>query len=153
MSQICRNRLLLQKLYSTKTVYTQFNSFSTTQCMQELRKLAVVKVVDNSALGKAALDAGKPGRIIHVYNQSHVATIGDQVLLAIKGEKIKALVVGCKQKQKSGVPRFDSNNVVLLDETGNPLGTRITVPLPSAIKEKDVNGQMTKLFSIAPAFL
>lgn len=121
--------------------------------MWELRKLAKVKVVDNSALGKAALKAGKSARIIHVYNQNHVALVGDKVLVAIKGEKRRALVVGCKQAQKFGVPRFDSNNIVLLDETGNPLGSRITVPLPSAIKGKDINGEMTKLFSIAPAFL
>lgn len=125
--------------------------FSTTNCLQELRKLARVRVVDNSALGRAATVAGKPARIIHVYNKQEVAYLGDKVLLAIKGQKKRAYVVGCKQKQKPNVPKFDSNNVVLIEDNGTPVGTRITVPIPSDLRGKE--GDFTKILSIATRFV
>lgn len=125
--------------------------FSTTNCLQELRKLARVRVVDNSALGRAATVAGKPARIIHVYNKQEVAHLGDKVLLAIKGQKKRAYVVGCKQKQRPNVPKFDSNNVVLIEDNGTPVGTRITVPIPSDLRGKE--GDFTKILSIATRFV
>ena len=124
---------------------------STTSCLQELRKLARVRVVDNSSLGRAATVAGRPARVIHVYNKQEVAHLGDKVLLAIKGQKKRAYVVGVKQKQKPGVPRFDSNNVVLVEDNGSPVGTRITVPVPSMLRGKE--GDFTKILSIATKFV
>lgn len=67
---------------------------------------------------------GKPPKIIHVYNKQAVGKIGDKVLVAIKGQKKKGILVGLKQKQKPKVPKFDTNNVVLIDDNGTPLGTR-----------------------------
>lgn len=113
--------------------------------------MARVKVVDNSALGREAVAAGKPARIIHVYNKKEVAYLGDKVLLAIRGQKKKAYLVGLKQKQKPNVPRFDSNNVVLVDDSGSPLGTRITVPIPSKLRSKE--GDFTKILSLATKFV
>ena len=52
-------------------------------------------------------------------------------MVSIMGQKKKGIVVGVKQKQKHGVPRFDSNNIVLIEENGNPSGNRITAPLPN----------------------
>ena len=124
---------------------------STTTCLQELRKLARVRVVDNSSLGRAAAVSGRPARIIHVYNKQEVARLGDKVLLAIKGQKKKAYVVGVKQKQKPGVPKFDTNNVVLIEDNGSPVGTRITVPIPSALRSKD--GDFIKIMSLATKFV
>ena len=119
--------------------------------LHELRKLSRVQVVDNSALGRAAAMTGRPPRIIHVYRKKGFATIGDKVLLAIKGEKKKAIVVGVKQKQSSGIPRFDSNNVVLIEENGSPTGTRVTAPVPSVLRGR--GGRFTKLLSIATKFV
>ncbi|XP_070383685.1 large ribosomal subunit protein uL14m [Dermacentor albipictus] len=101
-----------------------------------------LRVVDNSALGRQAMMDGKPPKIIHVYNKTGFATIGDksqsvalQVLVAILGQKKRGFVVGCKHmKQRPLVPRYDTNNMVLLDDSGNPLGTRILVPLPSLLR-------------------
>ena len=51
--------------------------------------------------------------------------------------------------------RFDSNNVVLIEENGNPSGTRITAPLPNMIRpilKRDSNpkkADYTKLLAIA----
>ncbi|CAG0920121.1 unnamed protein product, partial [Notodromas monacha] len=61
----------------------------------------------------------------------------DKVLVAIKGLKKKAIIVGCKgQWVKSHVPRFDTNNCVLVNDDMSPLGNRILVPIPHS---KDVD--------------
>lgn len=100
----------------------QTSGFHMSAVCNEIRKLARLRVVDNCEIGKKAMAEGKPPRVIHVYNKKMVAYTGDMVLLAIKGEKKKGILVGCKQKQKSKVPRFDTNNVVLIDDNGTPIG-------------------------------
>lgn len=85
--------------------------------------------------------------------------LGDKVLVAIKGEKKKGILVGLKQNQKPMVPKFDSNNVVLIDDSGTPLGTRIHVPIPTVLrtilKEKTFakGTDYTKLLAIASRFV
>lgn len=137
----------------------QNSEFHTTNTMHEIRKLARLRVVDNSEIGKRAMAEGKPPRVIHVYNKRAVGFIGDQVLVAIKGEKKKGILVGLKQKQKPNVPKFDSNNVVLIDDTGTPLGTRIHVPIPNILrtimKKKTIakGADYTKLLAISSRFV
>ena len=83
------------------------------------------------------------------------AKLGDRVLVAILGQKKKGIVVGMKAKQRPGVPKFDSNNIVLIEENGNPSENRITAPLPNVFRpilQKDSNpkkADYTKLFAIA----
>lgn len=62
--------------------------------------------------------------------------LGDKVLVTVLGQMKKAYVVGCVQKQKAFVPRFDSNNVVLVNDQNVPLGTRITCPIPNFLRHK-----------------
>lgn len=38
--------------------------------------------------------------------------------MAIKGQKKKAVIVGVKQKQRALIPKFDSNNIVLIEDNG-----------------------------------
>ena len=84
---------------------------------------------------------------------------GDKVLVAIKGQKRKAVLVGLKQNQKAFVPKFDSNNIVLIEDNGTPIGTRIHVPVPSVLRQilRDRSVakviDFTKLLSIAPRFV
>lgn len=131
----------------------------TTAVCNEIRKLARLRVVDNSEIGKRAMAEGKPPRVIHVYNKKSVGFIGDRVLMAIKGEKKKGILVGLKQNQKTNVPKYDSNNVVLIDDNGTPLGTRIHVPIPNVLrtilKERthSKGADYTKLLAIATKFL
>ena len=129
----------------------KFLSFSTTSTLHELQKLSRVKIVDNSMLGRKTVLAGKPPKIIHVYKKNKRAFIGDKVLLAIMGQKKKAYIVGCVQKQKANVPRFDTNNAVLVEDNGTPTATRIRVPIPSALRGKE--GDFTKILSIATKFV
>lgn len=151
------------------------NLHVTTACM-EIRKLARLRVVDNSDIGKSAMAEGKPPKCIHVYNKRGVGYIGtlmyfkvgfyydifvsgDKVLVAIKGEKKKAILVGLKQKQQPLVPKFDSNNIVLIDDNGTPLGTRIHTPIPTILRKilkertQAKGADYTKLLGIATRFV
>lgn len=80
-------------------------------------------------------------------------------MVAIKGQKKKGVLVGLKQKQKAFVPRFDSNNVVLIEDNGTPIGTRIHVAIPSVLrqilKERSVAKVVdyTKILSIATKYV
>lgn len=79
--------------------------------------------------------------------------------MAIKGEKKKGILVGLKQNQKTRVPKFDSNNLVLIDDNGTPLGTRLHVPIPTILrtilKEKTHSKGVdyTKVLGIASKFV
>lgn len=84
---------------------------------------------------------------------------GDKVLVAIRGEKRKGILVGVKKHQPANVPKFDTNNIVLIDDNGTPLGTRIHVPIPhilrTILKEKTIpkKTDFTKLLSIAARYV
>lgn len=110
------------------------HQFHTSAACLEIRKLTRLRVVDNSEIGKIAMVEGKPPKCIHIYNKTGVGKIGDKVLVAIKGQKKKGILVGLKQKQKPKIPKFDSNNLVLIDDNGTPLGTRIHVPIPTILR-------------------
>ncbi|XP_065572462.1 large ribosomal subunit protein uL14m-like [Artemia franciscana] len=146
-------------LRTAQKVLQGANEFSTTSTANHIMHMTRLRVVDNSALGKQAMLEGRPPKCIHVYNKTRVGTIGDKVMIAINGQKKKAVIVGVKQKQRSLVPKFDSNNIVLIDDNGTPLGTRIYAPIPSVLrkilKERCVPKKIdyTKLLSIATKFV
>lgn len=138
---------------------SSIRSFHTSGTLNELRKLTRVRAVCNTEIGQQAMAEGKPPKIIHVYNKKSIGTIGDKVLLAVKGEKKKAIIVGCVKTQKPNIPRFDTNNVVLIENNGTPMGTRIHVPIPhqlrTILKNKTFGKGIdyTKLLAIAPKFV
>ncbi|XP_060555636.1 large ribosomal subunit protein uL14m-like isoform X2 [Ruditapes philippinarum] len=142
---LCRN---ISRVLSTNL---QVRNISTSCCLKELQKLSTVKVVDNSMMGRKAVLAGKKVKIIHVYNKTSIGRIGDMVKVTIMGEMKKAYIVGCVQKQKPNVPRFDTNNIVLIEENGIPTGTRIRAPIPSCLRGKE--GDFTKILSMASKFV
>jgi len=84
---------------------------------------------------------------------------GDKVLVTIKGEMKKAIVVGVKRFQKHGIPSHDTNNIVLIDDNGTPIGTRINAPIPMVLrkilKEKTFakGADYTKVLAIASRFV
>ncbi|XP_055911095.1 39S ribosomal protein L14, mitochondrial [Eupeodes corollae] len=143
----------------TLTSLTQSSKIHLSSRCYEIRKLARLRVVDNSEVGKRAMAEGKPPRCIHVYNKRGVGLIGDKVLVAIKGQMKKGILVGLKQNQKPKIPKFDSNNLVLIDDNGSPLGTRIHVPIPTILrtilKEKTFSkgADYTKVLAIATRYL
>ncbi|KAI9582185.1 39S ribosomal protein L14, mitochondrial [Glossina fuscipes] len=158
---LCLRRKVISEsiLQLVNTAHLNNASLHTTPTCNEIRKLARLRVVDNSEIGKRAMAEGRPPRCIHVYNKRGVGYIGDKVLVAIKGEMKKGILVGLKQNQKPKVPKFDSNNLVLIDDNGTPLGTRVHVPIPTILrtilKERThaKGADYTKLLAIAGRFI
>jgi len=114
-------------------------------------KMCRFRVVDNSNIGRAAELAGKPAKCIHVYKKTGIGYLGDKVLVAIQGQKKRGYIVGLRQKQKPNVPRFDTNNIVLVEDNGTPTGTRIRAPVPSSLRGH--SGDFTKILAIATKFV
>ena len=90
------------------------------------------------------------------------ASIGDTIVIAVKeaipngkvkkGTVHKAVIVRTRQslfRQDGSSVKFDNNAVVIIDEKGEPIGTRIIGPVTRELRNK---GQ-TKIISLAPEVL
>ena len=90
------------------------------------------------------------------------ASIGDSIVISVKdaipngkikkGTVHKAVVVRTKQsvyRNDGSSVKFDNNAVVITDDKGEPIGTRIFGPVT---RELRVKGQ-TKIISLAPEVL
>jgi large subunit ribosomal protein L14 len=90
------------------------------------------------------------------------ATVGDIIVVSIKeaqpkgrvkkGDVRKAIVVRVSQdiKRRDGsVIRFDNNAAVLINNQGEPIGTRIFGPVPRELRAKN----HMKIISLAPEVL
>jgi large subunit ribosomal protein L14 len=95
-------------------------------------------------------------------SRQRYATVGDQIVVTVKdalpngnvkkGTVSRAVVVRvCKEiRRKDGsYIRFDDNAVVLLNEGGDPRGTRIFGPVARELRELD----FMKIVSLAPEVL
>ncbi|KAG5305764.1 PREDICTED: 39S ribosomal protein L14, mitochondrial-like [Acromyrmex echinatior] len=71
--------------------------------------------MDNSEIERQTMMEDKPSRCIHVYNKREVIEFS-----CIKDKK-KGILVGLKQQQTLKVPKFDSNNLVLMDNNGKSI--------------------------------
>ena len=117
------------------------------------------EVADNSG--------AKVAYVIRVYGgstasgrfQRRTAGVGDRVFVSIKralpgadvkpGDKSKAVVVRTTKSTRradGSYVRFDSNAVVLIQEDGNPKGTRIFGPVARELRDKNY----MKIVSLAP---
>lgn len=90
------------------------------------------------------------------------ASVGDTIVVSIKeaiprgrvkkGDVRKAIVVRVRKdiKRKDGsVIRFDQNAAVLVNNSGEPIGTRIFGPVPRELRAKN----HMKIISLAPEVL
>tara|TARA_Y100000590_G_C15029049_1_gene754318 strand:- start:202 stop:570 length:369 start_codon:yes stop_codon:yes gene_type:complete len=90
------------------------------------------------------------------------ASVGDLIVIAVKdaipngkvkkGSVHKAVVVRTKKaiyRNDGSAVKFDNNAVVITDEKGEPIGTRIFGPVTRELRTK---GQ-TKIISLAPEVL
>ena len=90
------------------------------------------------------------------------ASIGDKIVVTVKnalpsgnikkGTVSKAVVVRTKKeirRNDGSYIRFDDNAVVLLNNTGEMIGTRIFGPVARELREK----QFMKIISLAPVVL
>ena len=121
-----------------------------------LQLCSVCEVADNTGAKRAA--------IIGVLGEhKHYGEIGDIVKAHIKeaapdgavkkSELVNAVVVRTKKairRADGSYLRFDSNAVVIIDEEGNPRGTRIFGPVARELREQK---RFMKIISLAPEVL
>lgn len=113
----------------------------------------VLDVADNSGARKASF--------IGVLNSKgkHWAQVGDIIKVNIKesapeaavkkGQMAKAVIVRTKfpiRRSDGTYVRFDSNAVVIIDDAGNPRGTRVFGPVARELR----NMEYMKIVSLAP---
>lgn len=103
-------------------------------------------------------------------SKKRYATIGDEIIVAVKdsqpayglrdsiGKKVhakavqRAVVVRTKKEIRrpdGSYIRFDDNAVAIIDEKGNPKGTRIFGPVARELRDK----KFMKIISLAPEVL
>ena len=95
-------------------------------------------------------------------SKQRYASIGDLIVISVKeaipngkvkkGSVHKAVVVRTRQaiyRNDGSAVKFDNNAVVITDEKGEPIGTRIFGPVTRELRTK---GQ-TKIISLAPEVL
>ncbi len=121
-----------------------------------LQLCSVCEVADNTGAKRAA--------IIGVLGErKRYGEIGDIVKAHIKeaapdgavkkSELVSAVVVRTKKairRADGSYLRFDSNAVVIIDEEGNPRGTRIFGPVARELREQK---KFMKIISLAPEVL
>lgn len=87
------------------------------------------------------------------------ATVGDVIICSVrdaephaavkKGEVVRAVIVRTKcyiRRHDGSKLRFDSNSCVLIDDKGNPRGTRIFGPVAREVRDRGY----VKISSLAP---
>ena len=117
---------------------------------------SILDVADNSGARKIAVInpvGGATGRY---------AKLGDIVAAAVKeavprsavkkGQVVRAVIVRTKKEHRrrdGSYIRFDRNAAVLVDEQGEPLGTRVFGPVARELRER----KFMKIISLAPEVL
>ncbi len=90
------------------------------------------------------------------------ASVGDSIICSVKvatpngvvkkGDVVKAVVVRTKKAIKrpdGSYIRFDENSAVIIDDQGQPRGTRIFGPVARELRDRDY----MKIISLAPEVL
>ena len=101
---------------------------------------------------------------IKVLGGSHrrYASVGDIIVVSVKeaipngtvkkGDVVKAVVVRCTKETRrpdGSYIKFDDNAAVIIDNQGNPRGTRIFGPVARELRDK----RYMKIVSLAPEVL
>jgi len=114
---------------------------------------SILDVADNTGARKASLIGVLKSK------GKHWAQVGDIVKVNIKestpdaaikkGSMAKGVIVRTKnaiRRSDGTYVRFDSNAVVIIDDTGNPRGTRVFGPVARELR----NMEYMKIISLAP---
>ena len=121
-----------------------------------IQEESILDVADNSGAKKV-----KCFRILGGSNRRY-AHVGDIIVAAVqesipnspvkKGSVVKAVVVRTKRtirRTDGSTIEFDSNAAVILNEKGEPVGTRVFGPVARELREKN----FMKILSLAPEVL
>lgn len=114
---------------------------------------SILDVADNTGARKVSMIG-----VLHGKGR-RAARIGDLIKVNVKeaapdaairkGDKAKAIVIRTKsptRRPDGTYIRFDSNAVVIVDDTGNPKGTRVFGPVARELR----NMEYMKIVSLAP---
>ena len=114
---------------------------------------SILVVADNSGARKASMIG-----VLNAKGRVH-AHVGDIIRVNIKesapdaaikkGDKARAVVVRTKdaiRRSDGTYVRFDTNAVVIIDDAGNPRGTRVFGPVARELRNLDY----MKIVSLAP---
>ncbi|MDR0467720.1 MAG: 50S ribosomal protein L14 [Campylobacteraceae bacterium] len=95
-------------------------------------------------------------------SKKRYATVGDVIIASVKkaipngkikkGQVVKAVIVRTKkeiQRENGSLIRFDENAAVILDNKGEPVGTRIFGPVSREVRYAN----FMKIVSLAPEVL
>jgi large subunit ribosomal protein L14 len=129
-----------------------------------IQQQTVLQVADNSGVKRVMCIKVIGG------SKKRYATVGDEVIVAVQsahpsyglrdsiGKKVhnkavqRAVVVRTKKeirREDGSYIRFDDNAVAIIDDKGNPKGTRIFGPVARELRDK----KYTKIVSLAPEVL
>lgn len=113
----------------------------------------ILDVADNSGAKKLfciQLRGGSSGQY---------GTVGDVITASVKeaapdgtvkkGQVVRAVIVrtvSARRRRDGSYIRFDTNSAVLVNETGEPVGTRVFGPVARELREK----RFMKIVSLAP---
>ncbi len=114
---------------------------------------SILNVADNSGARKVSMIG-----VLHAKGRRY-AKIGDTIKVNVKesgpdapikkGDKVKGIIVRTKspiRRANGTYVRFDTNAVVIVDDAGNPKGTRVFGPVARELRNMDY----MKIISLAP---
>lgn len=121
-----------------------------------IQQETIVNITDNSGAKKALCIKVLGG------SRRRYATVGDTIVVTVKealptskitkGTVIRAVVVRTRKeirRRDGSYIRFDDNAVVLINEAGEPVATRVFGPVARELREKKYN----RIVSLAPEVL
>lgn len=111
--------------------------------------LTRLRIVDNSENAKKVTRLDRP-YCIKLPRNSKVAGFGEIITIAHLGKVHKALIVSNRKPSKR-LPRYDTHNIILLNDKLEPVGTRILGPLPSVLRKR--NRDLSKVIAISTKFI
>lgn len=119
------------------------------QAQRGVNLLTRLRIVDNSDNAKRVTKLDRP-YCIKLPRNSRVAGFGEVITIAHLGKVHKALIVSNRKPSKR-LPRYDTHNIILLNDKLEPVGTRILGPLPSVIRKR--NRDLSKVIAISAKFI
>ena len=134
---------------------SNFNNLFQSPCVLQLQPrrtvglLTRLTIVDNSENAKKVTRLDRP-YCIKLPKNSKVAGFGEIITIAHLGAVHKALIVSNRMPSKR-FPRYDTHNIILLNDKLEPVGTRIMGPIPSVIRKRD--RELSKVIAIASKFI
>ena len=111
--------------------------------------LTKFKFADNSDNAKRVTKQDRP-YCIKLPKNKKKAGFGEVITIAHRGKVHKALIVSNRVPSKT-LPRYDHGYIVLLDSKLEPVGTRVTIPLPSQLRLR--KQKFSKVIAIASKFI